>query len=218
MLFIFISGASASGKSTIALQLFHNLRQQNIATETLSMDDFYERKANLGNGELNFDKLGFSAIDSELYDSVMTQLAALKMVELPIYSFEHNDRLDTTRSINAAELQVVIVEGIYALHHIPQLEHADTLSFFIEADNYLDYQTQRITRDGNERNRDREEVLKREKRPFGARDAFFTTILPSRIKADFCITNNPTTSLDSVIEEMLAHIMKKLPSSAAPKL
>lgn len=209
MLFLFIAGQSGSCKTWFADLLNQHLNALHINTKIISMDDYYKPKEELGGGVIDYDKLGLTALDLKRFFHDLNQLNDHLTTETPIYSFIKEGWLDETRSIDPSQVDVVIIEGIFALSHFPALSGIkNRLNYFIESDSYLEYMGRRVTRDINERGKIIMEIKTKELKPFGVRDTFFSSILPTRVNADFLVTYNNQTSPDDLLAEVIPVIMK----------
>lgn len=214
MLFLFIAGQSGSCKTWFADLLFSHLNSQNIRTKIISMDDYYKPKEELGGGVINYDKLGWTALDLTRFFQDLNQLNHHQTAHTPIYSFMKEGWLDETRAIDPAEVDVVIIEGIFALKQFSELDGIhNRLNFFIESDSYLEYMGRRVTRDITERGKTMEEIKTKELKAFGVRNTFFSSILPTRVNADFTVTYNNRTSRDAVLAEVMPEIMQRVESA-----
>ena len=105
-----IAGGTASGKTTIAKQLYEEAR--NIGSVVLiRIDDYYFGKVNVPmaeNGIPNFDHP--DAYDVDLIVQNLEDLINNKAIEKPTYDFVESKRTDVYEHIEPA--QVIIVEGI----------------------------------------------------------------------------------------------------------
>ena len=145
---IFVTGGSASGKTTIANQLKESLGDSAIL---LSQDMFYKDSAS---SETNFDIP--AAFDWELQEQVFEKLKLGEEIEVPIYSFEEHKRVGS-KTITPKE--IVIFEGLFTFWDHKIAKFAD-LQIFVDtpSDTRL---ARRIIRDVEERKRDPLEVIKR---------------------------------------------------------
>ncbi|WP_028388587.1 uridine kinase family protein [Legionella fairfieldensis] len=186
MLFIFIAGASGSGKTEFSERLVKKLAEDKYKAVMLSMDHYYKTKiARQKTADpTNFDTP--EALDIELFHEHLCQLEQNITISRPTYCFERQDRLDTTESVNPKELDVIIVEGIFALHNLDKLQ-LTKITVFIENDWFLSYRGRRSKRDEKERGVTPEET-KKKGRIVDA--AFFKTVLPQKNNVDIILDNN----------------------------
>lgn len=214
MLFLFVAGQSGSCKTWFADLLNQQLNSQHINTKIISMDDYYKSKERLGGGVIDYDKLKWTALDLELFQQHLNQLNNNQVAQIPIYSFVNEGWLPETNEIDPAQVDVVIIEGIFALRDDPALSGiTNRLNFFIESDSYLEYMGRRVSRDILERGKTLDEIKKKELKPSGVRDTFFSSILPTRSNADFTITYNNETSRDEVLAQVMPEILKRVNTS-----
>ncbi|QBR84186.1 adenylyl-sulfate kinase [Legionella israelensis] len=192
-LIVLIAGASGSGKSCIAKELAKKLQETGIKTNFLKMDDYYKQrpvsiksKEEISEYQKNTNFDAPHAMDMDLLQEHIKQLAQNKSIKKPLYSFIESDRLGE-EEFSAQD--VVIIEGIFALYDFGRLNlEENTLTVFVESVSYLSYQKQRTERDIKERCRTEEEVKKHELR--FVREGFFKYVAPTRTYAEVIITNN----------------------------
>ena len=213
MLFLFIAGQSGSCKTWFADLLNQHLNSQHINTKIISMDDYYKPKEELGGGVIDYDKLKWTALDFNLFHQHLNQLNNNEIAQIPIYSFVKEGWLPETNAIDPSQIDVVIIEGIFALRDDAALSGiTNRINFFIEADSYLEYMGRRVTRDITERGKTMAEIKTKELKALGVRDTFFSSILPTRNNADVTITYNNQTSRDAVLAEVMPGIMQRVES------
>lgn len=193
--FIFIAGASGSGKSELAKHIKEELVSQNKSVGLLSMDDYYKpRPSNIVSEDAikqyqqntNFDTP--SQFDFDLLHQHLNRLDSQLPIEKPVYSFkEGSTRLDYTETFEAADF--IIIENIFALVNfgINPINKDNAYTIFIESENYDSYLARRLVRDPIERFFSTEHVLMHEQR--FVRNGFFNFILPSRKHAEKIIKN-----------------------------
>lgn len=145
---IFITGGSASGKTTLANQMKAKFGKDAIL---ISQDSFYKPT---GNPNTNYDVP--KAFDFKLQKEVFARLANGEEVEIPVYNFAKHDR-DGSRIITPAP--IIIFEGLFTFYDTALLKRAH-LKIFVDtpSDTRLG---RRILRDVKERGRDVAEVIAR---------------------------------------------------------
>lgn len=214
MLIVFVGGASASGKTEIALGMKETLNKKGIKTLTFSMDNYY-KSLKERDGKLIFDTDIPDAFNWDLFEQQLKMAEQGQSFEMPKYSFEVKDRLKETETINPKGVRVIIIEGILALHRIKEMQLQSTMAFFVETDSYLSIIKRRIPRDQNYRSTPPQETKMRERTMVGP--AFFTHILGTKKNADVCLLNNDGKSKDGktgqerAIEEAISEMMKRFP-------
>ena len=105
-----IAGGTASGKTTIAKQLYNEANKIGSVV-LIRIDDYYFGKVNVPkteDGRANFDHP--DAYDVDLIIEHLNDLINHKSIEKPTYDFVESKRTDVTEHIEPAE--VIIVEGI----------------------------------------------------------------------------------------------------------
>ncbi|ARG98398.1 uridine kinase family protein [Legionella micdadei] len=213
---VMIGGASASGKTEIAEEIVDMLTIQNRKAIVISMDHYYKRKQDrekVANPE-NMDIP--DAFDLELFHKHLKQLIAGKAIARPTYSFLVKDRLPETETIDPNEVEVIVVEGILALHEVYKLKFENIITAYVESDNYLSYPKRRCLRDVNPetRNTSEEETRDRELHHY-VRDAFFSGIATTKRYAKYQLTNNdpePGKSKETCIAVNAALLMEAINS------
>ena len=135
-----------------------------------------------------------------LFHQQLKELAQGKTIDCPLYDFETSDRKQTTLKIEPAN--VILVDGIFALYAISQLEHikGNLIKLYVASDWYNCYVDRRAKRDLSRHARDEASTKKKEKLTVGP--GFFTFVAPTRTHADYCISNNPTTSIPEIEQQL----------------
>lgn len=114
---ILLAGPTSSGKTTASELLTERLRQLGKHCLPISMDHFYldrERVPLLPNGSRDIESI--RGYDVELINRVLTELAATRPVEMPVFDFLTERRSEQTRLLVPESEGVVIFEGINALN------------------------------------------------------------------------------------------------------
>jgi len=144
-----ISGASGSGKTTIANQLVKTLSRA-FSVNLMSQDDYYQDQTHLTMEQrlkTNYDCP--TAFDQELFYTHLDTLKRGEAIDKPKYCFETHTRLVESENVDATD--IVIVEGLMIFNQ-PQLKPVIDLGLFI--DTPLDIcLLRRINRDIKQRGR-----------------------------------------------------------------
>jgi len=195
---IAIAGCSGSGKTTLAAELTLQL------DATLFPLDLYYRDLSQfpldSRHKRNFDHP--DSLESELIIKHVRELANGQAIARPVYDFKTHSRVPNSFD-RIVPRQVVIVEGILALHYA-ELLPLYTLSIYVEAPAEVCLR-RRIDRDVRERGRTEESV----------RDQFYATahpmaelfVIPSAARAT--LTVDGTESLDWSIEHILSTLHRR---------
>lgn len=146
-----IAGNSGSGKTSISQKIIQDINQP--WTVLLSFDNFYQ-PLTLEQSKLAFaNNYDFDCPDSLDFDLLVETIGNLKKggkTTIPVYSFTSHNRTSKTNTIYGAN--VIIVEGLYALHDQRLLDMMD-LKIYVDTD--LDIcLARRLTRDILYRGRD----------------------------------------------------------------
>jgi uridine kinase len=190
-----IAGCSGSGKTTLARELTTQLN-----ATLLPLDFYYRDLSHLPPAERaqqNFDHP--DSLESELLRQHVTALSNGASIERPTYDFSGHIRVaGQTETIVSTE--VLIVEGILALHYEP-LRALYDFSIYVNAPHDLCL-TRRIYRDMRERGRTEESV--RQQYEATARPMADRYVLPSAQHATMTVEG--TDALDWSIELVLKRL------------
>ena len=191
-----IAGPSGAGKSTLAHRIAADL-----AAPILSLDCYYRELGRLPLAErarLNFDEPG--ALDGELLTAQITDLAAGRAVEVPVYDFSRHTRAPETTPL--APGNFIVVEGLFALYWEAIRALVGT-KVFVNAEDPVCF-SRRMDRDVRERGRSPESVTGQYEhtvRPMAER-----YVLPTRAFADVVVSG--TDLLDHSAALVLEHVAR----------
>ncbi|AOW28442.1 uridine kinase [Candida albicans] len=146
-----IAGNSGSGKTSISQKIIQDINQP--WTVLLSFDNFYQPLTSEQSKLAFANNYDFDCPDSLDFDLLVETIGNLKKggkTTIPVYSFTSHNRTSKTNTIYGAN--VIIVEGLYALHDQQLLDMMD-LKIYVDTD--LDIcLARRLTRDILYRGRD----------------------------------------------------------------
>ena len=114
---ILITGPSSSGKTTTSKKITLYLKGLGLNTIPISIDDFYtdmDKRVKDENGNPEFERI--SAIDTKLFNKVISELLDGKEVNLPIYNFASGKQEVSKDVTKLGEKTVLVVEVIHAFH------------------------------------------------------------------------------------------------------
>lgn len=193
MLIIGIAGGTGCGKTTVVNQIVEQLPKNEVVV--ISQDSYYNDLSHLTKEERS--KVNFDHPNSIDFDLLIAQVKALKSgeaIEIPMYSFVEETRLEGT--IRTKPKKVVIVEGILVLSN-PRLRELFDIKIYVHADSD-ERLIRRLQRDIKERGHDLEKVLHRYQTAVKPMHNEF--IEPSKEFADIIIPNNHynTVAVDMV--------------------
>lgn len=149
-----IAGGSGSGKTTLVRALRDSLPKGLVCL--VSQDDYYhprEQQAVDPNGKVNFDLP--TAVDLDGLARDLRNLAAGRPILRKEYTFNQEGREAAMVEMHPAP--VVLVEGLFVLHHEPVRELLD-LRVFLEASEAAQLD-RRLRRDARERGYGHDEVM-----------------------------------------------------------
>ncbi len=210
MFLIFIAGASASGKSSIAEALLKDLHQDGRTAQILSMDNYFKERplddqdAAAYRLKTNFDLP--TMLDFPLLESHLNDLSQGKSVVQPIFQFESNRRIGK-QEIKPSDF--IIIEGIFALCFVKEhfSKYQPSLSIFVTVAFYLELLNRRKIRDVQERNRSSESVTRQERSFVGP--GFFSYTAHSASGSDIFIHNDGGLDHTDSIKEIKEAIQEK---------
>src|ERR1041385_5627474 len=149
-----ISGGTGSGKTTVANRILESVS----ASEAVFIQQYsyYRNVTDLPfdyRGVANFDHL--DALDNELLVNHVRRLKSGEPIELPLYDFKTNSRLNETRTVEPKP--IVIVEGILIFDEPRLLEQMD-IKVFVDTPDDIRF-IRRLRRDLAERGRTVDSVI-----------------------------------------------------------
>lgn len=196
-----IAGGSGSGKTLFSERLAATFRRRPV--DVVTMDSYYRPLSHLeleARAEVDFDHP--NALDIEMIQKHVRDLAAGRAIEVPVYDFSIHDRLPRTRRVDRPT--IVIFEGILAFWFA---DIRSTMDIKIFVDTPADVRlARRVRRDVRERGRDVEDVLNQYER--FVRPAHEQFVEPTKQHADVIVPRggNNNVALDLVrskIDELL---------------
>ncbi len=186
--FIFVSGASGTGKSRIGDELIAKINQKRLSVSILNLDNYYYGNDIVSKmapeDQSNFDRP--EALEQSLIIQHLADLNAGKAINRPTYNMALSDREKETCPIDSAD--VIIVEGLFAhlfINTLPKYQNLSCLIYTESSHINLNYQRMK-ERDIVERQKDEEHIKKMKKNQIGG---FFTYIADAKLKADIIIEN-----------------------------
>lgn len=202
MLIIGIAGGTGCGKTTVVNQIINELPDEEVGV--VSQDSYYKDLSYMTKeerGQVNFDHP--NSIDFDLLINHISQLKKGRGVDIPVYSFVEETRMDET--VHIEPRKVIIVEGILVLSN-PKLRDLFDIKIYVHADSD-ERLIRRLQRDMKERGHDLEKVLHRYQTDVKPMHNQF--IEPTKEFADIIIPNNKynTVAVDivrTIINEKLA--------------
>ena len=154
-LIIGIAGGSGSGKTTLVERLCEQFGED---VSVLTHASYYTPRPDLTDEErdgLNLDHP--ASFDTDRLISDLEDLIAGKTVQVPVYDFAIQDRLEETRSLSPTK--IILVEGLLILEN-KALRNLLDIKLFVDTDDDVRL-LRRILRDTRERGRSLDEVAER---------------------------------------------------------
>ncbi len=180
---IAVSGGSASGKTTVVLEILEKLKEKEVVI--INHDDYYKDEVNLSLEErhkINYDHP--DSLDNNLLINDLNDLLNGKTISKPLYDFVNFKRSEEKEIIEPKK--VVIVEGILLLTDKRLRELAD-IKLFVELDDDLRF-IRRLKRDINERGRTITSVIDQYLKT--VKPMYHQFVEPTKRYADVIIPNN----------------------------
>ena len=196
-----ITGGSGSGKTSFIHALLSALPANIVSL--LSQDNYYKNKELQNrdqNGIENFDLPSSLDLDKFYQDVLLLQSG--QHLEIKEYTF--NNPAIIPRTFHIPSAPIILLEGIYVLHH-PELNQIIDLKVFIDAEEHH-RENRRLKRDAIERGYDKDDVLYRLSQHH--LPAFAKYILPLRNEVDMVIPNNQ--SFEKGLELLSTFLMSKI--------
>ena len=195
-----VTGASASGKTTICQKISSALNDERCVL--VSLDWFYYGlPPNTDAASYNFDHP--DAFDFKALRCTLEEMTKRKPVKVPRYDFALHKRIST----NAAELgpaDVIIVEGIMTLHDEHVRKMLD-MKVYVEEDADICL-SRRVKRDIASRGRTVDSVLTQYE--MFVKPSFEAYILPTRKYADLIVPRGGENTV--AIDVMTKHIAERI--------
>ncbi len=149
-----ISGGTGSGKTTVANRSLESAPASEVVF--IQQDSYYRNLTDLPldyRGVANFDHPG--ALDNELLINHLRRLKAGEPIDLPLYDFKTNSRLNETRKVEPKP--IVILEGILIFAEPRLLKQMD-IKVFVDTPDDIRF-IRRLRRDLAERGRTLDSVI-----------------------------------------------------------
>ena len=150
-----LAGGTASGKTTVAREIFNKSKEYGSVTY-IRMDDYYKNLSHLTLEErrkINFDHP--NAFDVDLLVDHLNKLKNGISINKPIYDFNVSLRSDKTEHIEPSD--VVIIEGIMTLQ-IKEIRELLDIKIFVDTPDDIRF-IRRLQRDTTERGRSIDHVI-----------------------------------------------------------
>lgn len=154
VIIIGITGGSGSGKTSIARDIYHQLKKQSVSI--VPQDAFYNDQSSMSieqRKKVNYDHP--DSFDSDLFYAELLKLKNKQAIELPIYDYEKYTRSNKTILINPA--RVIIVEGVL-LFVDERIRKLLDIKIYVDADDDIRF-IRRLKRDISERGRTTDSII-----------------------------------------------------------
>ena len=199
-----ITGASGSGKTLVAENIFKQLGSENVVI--MEEDSYYRDLSDIPYNERsgrNFDHP--DAFDHDLLSTHIKKLLGGESIAHPIYDYTTHSRKDETKTVGPH--RIVVLEGILILNE-PELRDQMDIKVFIDTAPDVCF-IRRLRRDIEERGRDVNSVINQYMET--VRPMYFQFVEPSKRHADIIIPQGGknvvaidilTTKIKSLLKEM----------------
>jgi uridine kinase len=175
-----IAGASGSGKTLVAKNIFESLGSDSVVI--MQEDSYYKDLSEIPFDERtgkNFDHP--DAFDHSLMVSHLSDLLSGKSISHPIYDYKTHSRLKKTRTVGPH--RVIVLEGILIMNE-PKLRELMDIKVFIDTEPDICF-IRRLKRDVHERARSVDSIINQYMET--VRPMYFQFIEPSKRYADIII-------------------------------
>ncbi|MBU0505048.1 uridine kinase [bacterium] len=177
-----IAGGTASGKTSVAQAITHDLPKEEIAL--IEQDSYYVDLSHLTKEErdaFNFDHP--DAVNFDLAKAHLTSLLKGNPINVPIYDYTTHTASGNTMPLE--EQHIVIIEGILALHD-KELRNMMDIKIYVDAPDDTRI-LRRLERDIKERGRTMESVIQQYNRT--VRPMHIQFVEPTKRYADIIVPN-----------------------------
>lgn len=195
-----IAGASGSGKTLVANNIFESLGSDKVVV--IQEDSYYKDQSGIPleqRAQTNFDHP--DAFDYDLLAKDLTKLLEGEKISHPVYDYKTHTRVKETRTVGPASL--IILEGILILNN-PRLRELMDFRVFVETDLDICF-IRRFKRDTTERGRTVDSVIQQYTQT--VRPMYFQFVEPSKQYADILV---PRGGKNTVAVDILTTKFKKL--------
>lgn len=193
--FIFITGSTGSGKTTVSKEIESIIKEQGLSVTTLSLDHYYlsKKMRDIVKPE-NWDVP--NALDQKLIIQHLRDLEEGKTINRPTYKMECSDRDETIDTLISSE-DVIIVEGIFAGEYYEKVLHRNTDKFkvYVHSQQLNDNHFRKELRDLFERQKTKDEIIIDRK---NQNQCFFKYVVGNQNSSDLVIENPLKPSRDLV--------------------
>ncbi|KTD43364.1 uridine kinase [Legionella quateirensis] len=221
--FIFVTGATGSGKSTVSTEMELLIKERGLSVATLSLDHYYLPKSRLDPDKpKNFDVP--EALEQELIIEHLIALEAGKTIARPTYDMETSDRIPGGE-VEFPPQDVIIVEGIFAGEYSRYLNRdTEQLKVYLHSPQLNDNYTRKEERDSVIRKKSPEHIKAMKSNQMLC---LFKYVAPHMTTSHIVIHNEwqpAASSSDSrskvpmIIEDKLERLMSFLSSAVSSSL
>lgn len=149
-----IAGGSASGKSSIAQELYDCFKDRHTI-EIIKLDDYYKDQSHLPMAKrvlTNYDHP--LAFDMDLLINHLDTLKQRKSIQKPTYDFEQHNRSPFVETVGACD--VFVLEGLFVLNE-PRIRERCDILVYVDTDADIRF-IRRLRRDIEQRGRSLDSV------------------------------------------------------------
>lgn len=206
--FIGVTGASASGKTTVCRKIIDGLADQRCAL--VSLDWFYHGlTSDIDAKDYNFDHP--DAFDFAALRDTLKTMSKHKAVSVPTYNFATHGR-DSSKMVQIGPADVIILEGILVFYD-PEVRSMLNMKVFVDEDADICL-SRRIKRDVAARGRTVESILEQYER--FVKPAFENYISPTKRYGDIVVPRGAENVV--AIDLIVKHIALKIRQDDMRKL
>ena len=132
--FVFVSGPTASGKTTFTKRFAHALAAEGKRTHVISLDDYYRMRTTEYDENGLPDYEGLDALELDLLFEHLDALSRKEAVSIPTFDFTKRVRLyDDKKTICPERGDLILVEGLHGLASrvVGRMDHSMLIGIFI---------------------------------------------------------------------------------------
>lgn len=180
---IAVSGGSASGKTTVVLEILEKLKEKDVVI--IKHDDYYKDQSELvltDRYKTNYDHP--DSLDNDLLICHLNELIRGKSISKPLYDFVEHTRSKDVEIVKPNK--VIILEGILILTD-QRIRDLANIKLYVELDDDLRF-IRRLERDILERGRTVENVINQYLKT--VKPMYHQFVEPTKRYADVIIPNN----------------------------
>ncbi len=132
---VFLSGPSASGKTTTAMKIEHALECHGILSHTISMDNYFKTLSHdtaprTETGDIDFESPSY--LDATLLAEHFESIEQGRPIHIPKFNFSQQSRVENGGyPLHLKKHEIAIFEGIHALNDNVTGSHQESMGVYV---------------------------------------------------------------------------------------